>query len=70
MKRIIIFLIDFYSRFISPLKGKRTCRFYPTCSSYARQAVLKHGVIKGSLMSMWRLLRCNPFNDGGYDPVK
>lgn len=46
------------------------CRFRPTCSEYAYQAVEKYGIIKGGLMAFWRLLRCNPFNKGGYDPVK
>ena len=46
-----------------------TCRFYPTCSHYSYQAIYKHGAIKGSLMAIWRVLRCNPFNPGGYDPV-
>jgi putative membrane protein insertion efficiency factor len=46
-----------------------TCRFYPTCSHYGYQAIYKHGAIKGSIMAIWRVLRCNPFNPGGYDPV-
>jgi uncharacterized protein len=46
-----------------------TCRFYPSCSHYGYQAVYKYGVIKGSAMAIWRVLRCNPFNPGGYDPV-
>jgi hypothetical protein len=46
-----------------------TCRFYPSCSHYGYQAIYKYGAIKGSLMAVWRVLRCNPFNPGGYDPV-
>jgi uncharacterized protein len=46
------------------------CRFFPTCSDYAIQAIEKYGVIKGGLKSLWRIVRCNPFNPGGYDPVK
>lgn len=61
-------LIRLYRRYISPLK-RPTCRFYPTCSEYAEQAVIKHGVLKGLLLAGWRILRCNPFNPGGYDPV-
>ncbi|KKC28448.1 hypothetical protein CDSM653_02505 [Caldanaerobacter subterraneus subsp. pacificus DSM 12653] len=48
----------------------RTCRFYPTCSQYSIEAISKYGLLKGGLMSIWRILRCNPFNPGGYDPVK
>ncbi|MHB8927321.1 MAG: membrane protein insertion efficiency factor YidD [Bacillota bacterium] len=61
-------LIRFYRRHISPLK-RPSCRFYPTCSEYAEQAVAKHGVAKGLMLAGWRILRCNPFNPGGYDPV-
>ncbi|WP_207750647.1 membrane protein insertion efficiency factor YidD [Anaeromonas gelatinilytica] len=57
-----------YQKYISPLKG-RTCRFYPTCSEYSIQAIDKYGIVKGGLKSIWRILRCNPFNAGGYDPV-
>ncbi len=61
-------LIRLYRRYISPLK-RPSCRFYPTCSEYAEQAVVKHGVVKGLLLAGWRVLRCNPLNPGGYDPV-
>ena len=57
-----------YQRFLSPLLP-RTCRYYPTCSAYALQAVHRHGVVKGLGLGAWRLLRCNPLTDGGYDPV-
>jgi putative membrane protein insertion efficiency factor len=46
-----------------------TCRFYPSCSHYGYQAIYKHGLLKGSGLAIWRILRCNPFNPGGYDPV-
>ncbi len=69
MKYLFIFLIKFYQKFISPLFGKR-CRFYPSCSSYALEAITKYGSIKGGYMSIKRILKCNPFHSGGYDPVK
>lgn len=61
--------IVLYSRFISPALPRR-CRYEPTCSAYAVQAVRRHGVLKGLILAAWRLLRCNPFSDGGYDPVE
>jgi len=69
VKRILIFLIKVYKKYISPLAPK-SCRFYPTCSEYAIGAIFKYGVLKGSIKSMYRILRCNPLNKGGYDPVK
>lgn len=54
---------------MSPLKGHPTCKYYPTCSSYAIEAIEVHGVIKGGLYTIWRIIRCNPFSRGGYDPV-
>lgn len=69
IKIILIQLIKFYKKFLSPLKGHPTCKYYPTCSSYAIEALEVHGVIKGSLLAIWRILRCNPFSKGGYDPV-
>ncbi|MBS4539311.1 membrane protein insertion efficiency factor YidD [Clostridium sp. D2Q-11] len=68
MKYIIKKIIILYQRYISPLKG-RTCRFYPTCSEYSVQALDRYGLIKGGMKSIWRILRCNPFNAGGYDPI-
>ena len=59
----------FYKRFISPLLPP-ACRFYPTCSEYAMQAIAQHGILRGSLMALWRLARCHPFSKGGFDPVK
>ncbi len=69
MKRFLIGLVKLYRKFISPMKPP-SCRFYPTCSEYALQALEKYGVIKGSWLSVWRILRCNPWNPGGYDPLK
>lgn len=69
MKRVLIYLIKIYRKYISPLKRPH-CRFYPTCSEYALEALEKYGSIKGGIMSINRLIRCNPFCKGGYDPVK
>lgn len=71
MARLAIFLIRFYQRVISKyiLIGKN-CRFYPTCSEYSLQAYTKYGFFKGSYLSMKRILKCHPFHDGGYDPLK
>ena len=68
MKRLFTAPIRFYRRYISPLKPP-CCRFYPTCSAYALEAIEKHGILKGSLLAVYRILRCNPFCKGGYDPV-
>ncbi|MCA1928079.1 MAG: membrane protein insertion efficiency factor YidD [Calditerrivibrio sp.] len=69
LKRSVIGLINFYQIAISPYLGQN-CRFYPSCSAYAKEAIEKKGVIKGILLSIWRILRCNPFNKGGIDYVK
>ena len=69
MKKFLIGIIRFYQRYISPMK-KPCCRFYPSCSSYAIEAIEKKGVLRGGFMSVWRVLRCNPFGKGGYDPVE
>lgn len=72
MKKIILKLINFYKKSISPwlaMKGIH-CKYYPTCSEYSKQAIEKYGVLKGSLLSAKRILKCNPFSKGGYDPVK
>ncbi|MCK4859859.1 MAG: membrane protein insertion efficiency factor YidD [Candidatus Omnitrophica bacterium] len=68
LKKILIFFIIFYRKCISPLKIQ-TCRFYPSCSEYAVKSIQKRGVARGLLKSLWRILRCNPFSKGGYDPV-
>lgn len=65
----LLALIRLYQMVVSPALPPNTCRFYPTCSHYGYQAIYKHGVIKGGLLAVWRVLRCNPFNPGGYDPV-
>jgi hypothetical protein len=69
VKKILIFLIKIYKKYISHLLPN-SCRFYPTCSEYAIEALSKYGVLKGSIKATYRILRCNPFNKGGYDPVK
>lgn len=68
MKTIILLLIKGYRRFISPLFPP-SCRFQPTCSSYAIEAISNYGTIKGSWLAVTRILRCHPFHPGGYDPV-
>lgn len=68
MKQFIIKAIRFYQKKISPLFGPK-CRYYPTCSQYTIQAIEIHGVLKGSFLAVFRLLRCNPLFPGGYDPV-
>ena len=68
MKEIATWLLHGYKRLISPLLPA-SCRFVPTCSEYAAEAVARHGVLRGSAMAAWRLLRCNPFSGGGFDPV-
>ncbi|MDT8899265.1 membrane protein insertion efficiency factor YidD [Thermanaerothrix sp. 4228-RoL] len=66
---LLLALIRLYQLLVSPALPPNTCRFYPTCSHYGYQAIYKHGVIKGTALAVWRVLRCNPFNPGGYDPV-
>ncbi len=68
-RMILLALIRLYQMTLSRGLPPNTCRFYPSCSHYGYQAVYKHGAIKGSLLAAWRVLRCNPFNSGGYDPV-
>jgi len=65
----VLALIRFYQMTFSRLVPVNTCRFYPTCSHYGYQAVAKYGLLKGGAMAAWRVLRCQPFNPGGYDPV-
>ena len=69
MRDLAIALIAFYRRFLSPLKGKPTCIFYPSCSRYAIMALREWGFIRGMGYTAWRLLRCQPFSRGGYDFV-
>lgn len=68
MSLLLILPILFYQRFVTPFTPP-SCRFTPTCSEYARQAFLKHGPVKGLLLAVWRILRCNPWGGSGYDPV-
>ena len=68
MKKFVISAIRFYQREISPLSPPR-CRYIPTCSQYALEAVEKYGAIKGTFLATKRILQCNPFHQGGYDPV-
>lgn len=72
MRNLGVILINFYQKNISPIftaKGVR-CRYYPTCSEYTKQAIKKYGIIKGGFIGFKRILRCNPFSKGGYDPLK
>lgn len=69
IKSFMIFLIRTYQLTMSPRFSGGACRFTPTCSQYALEAIQVHGVFKGSLLALWRIIRCNPFCKGGYDPV-
>lgn len=68
MKKILKFFINLYRKFLSPILP-RSCRFEPSCSQYALEAIERFGAIRGSILSLYRILRCNPFCRGGYDPV-
>ena len=68
MKKLLIYMIQFYRRYLSPMKSTK-CPYIPTCSEYGFEAVSKYGAFKGGLLTVWRILRCNPFSKGGYDPV-
>ena len=68
MKRLFIWLIRFYQKYISPQMAP-CCRFSPTCSCYGVEAIERFGAIKGTALTLWRILRCNPWSAGGYDPV-
>lgn len=65
----VLALIRAYQRWVSPGLPANTCRFYPSCSHYGYQAIYRYGIVRGGAMAIWRVLRCNPFNLGGYDPV-
>ena len=69
LSKLIILFIQTYQKIIAPLLPPDTCRFYPTCSSYAIEAIRKHGTGSGIMLTVKRILRCHPFNPGGYDPV-
>lgn len=66
---LVLLPIELYRRLVSPLKVVPTCRFHPTCSSYAAQAVREHGALRGLMLGTARVLRCHPWNPGGFDPV-
>lgn len=68
MKRLLIRLILFYRKYLSPLKSTK-CPYFPSCSQYGLEAVERFGFVKGGFLIVWRILRCNPFSKGGYDPV-
>lgn len=72
MKKLIIFLIEKYQKVISPIISRHgvNCKYYPTCSEYTKQAVEKYGFFVGICKGIVRILRCNPFSKGGYDPLK
>jgi len=69
LKNIVISTLKFYRKYLSPIKLP-CCRFYPSCSEYAIEAIEKHGVVSGSFKGLKRILRCHPFSRGGYDPVR
>lgn len=69
MKKILIALIKFYRKNLSPLKRYNSCKFIPTCSEYALQAVGKYGALKGSRLAVKRICKCNPLSKGGFDPL-
>lgn len=68
MKKVLIGSVHFYQKYISPMSPP-TCRFYPTCSNYALEALAEHGAMKGSFMAAKRISKCHPFHEGGFDPV-
>ena len=68
MKYVLFWMIRFYRKYLSGMKGGCTCKYYPTCSQYGLEAIEKYGALKGGALEVWRILRCNPFSIGGYDP--
>lgn len=72
MKKFLIYIIEKYQKYISPIftHYNINCKYYPTCSEYAKQAILKYGAFLGFFLALKRILKCNPFSKGGYDPVK
>ena len=68
MKKILILLIRFYQKFISPMFPAK-CRCYPTCSQYTLEAIKEYGAMKGTYLGIKRILKCHPFHEGGYDPI-
>lgn len=68
LSRLVVVPLRIYQRLLSPLLGAR-CRYYPSCSEYAAQAIERFGILRGLVLAAWRLLRCNPWSRGGFDPV-
>lgn len=68
MKKLFLFIIKFYRKYISPMKSTK-CPYIPSCSEYGMEAIEKYGALKGGALTLWRIIRCNPFSKGGYDPV-
>ncbi len=68
LRRLAVFPIRIYQRAVSPAMARR-CKYHPTCSAYAVQAIRSYGILRGSVLAAWRLARCNPWSHGGYDPV-
>lgn len=69
LRRLLVLPIRAYQRVVSPLLGPR-CRYYPSCSEYAAQAIARFGILRGLVLAAWRVLRCNPLSHGGFDPVE
>ena len=69
MRAVLVAPVRFYQRFVSPALPRR-CKYHPTCSEYAVQSIRTYGVLRGLVLAAWRLLRCNPWSHGGYDPVE
>jgi putative membrane protein insertion efficiency factor len=69
MRRLVLLPLRVYQRVVSPLLPRR-CKYEPTCSEYAAQAIGRYGILRGLVLAGWRLLRCNPWSHGGYDPVE
>jgi putative membrane protein insertion efficiency factor len=67
--RVLLALVRFYRRYLSRMKRTSTCRFTPTCSQYALEAIARFGAVRGGALALWRVLRCNPWGKWGYDPV-
>ncbi|MGB2579871.1 hypothetical protein AAIR98_001790 [Elusimicrobium simillimum] len=68
-RKAVVFFLDVFKIFVRPVMGPAACRFYPSCTQYTKQAIMKYGLFKGSFLSGKRILKCHPFHPGGYDPV-
>lgn len=69
VRKIALMPIRFYQKYLSPLKRYPACKYSPCCSQYAYEAIERRGILAGSVLALWRILRCNPFSRGGFDPV-